>query len=77
MTFRRFSTKNKNLPKVLEIPKLSEKDKIDQKIEIEASKGKQIKPEEDEDYEKDYRRRMGGDADQPQRLKYKPLRKAG
>ncbi len=30
-----------------------------------------------EDYEKDYRRRMGQDADTPHRLKYKPLRKAG
>jgi len=30
-----------------------------------------------EDYEKDYRRRMGQDADTPRRLKYKPLRKAG
>ncbi len=30
-----------------------------------------------EDYEKDYRRRMGHDADTPQRIKYKPLRKAG
>jgi energy-dependent translational throttle protein EttA len=30
-----------------------------------------------EDYEKDYRRRMGADADQPHRIKYKPLRKAG
>lgn len=30
-----------------------------------------------EDYEKDYRRRMGTDADTPQRIKYKPLRKAG
>lgn len=30
-----------------------------------------------EDYEKDYRRRMGKDADTPQRIKYKPLRKAG
>jgi len=30
-----------------------------------------------EDYEKDYKRRMGADADQPTRIKYKPLRKAG
>ena len=30
-----------------------------------------------EDYEKDYRRRMGKDADTPHRIKYKPLRKAG
>lgn len=30
-----------------------------------------------EDYEKDYRRRMGHDADTPKRIKYKPLRKAG
>ena len=30
-----------------------------------------------EDYEADYKRRMGHDADQPQRIKYKPLRKAG
>lgn len=30
-----------------------------------------------EDYERDYKRRMGDDADQPQRIKYKPLRKAG
>lgn len=30
-----------------------------------------------EDYEKDYKRRMGADADQPKRIKYKPLRKAG
>ncbi|MBU0859276.1 MAG: energy-dependent translational throttle protein EttA [Alphaproteobacteria bacterium] len=30
-----------------------------------------------EDYEKDYKRRMGADADQPHRIKYKPLRKAG
>lgn len=30
-----------------------------------------------EDYEKDYRRRMGHDADTPHRIKYKPLRKAG
>lgn len=30
-----------------------------------------------EDYEKDYRRRMGRDADTPRRIKYKPLRKAG
>lgn len=30
-----------------------------------------------EDYEKDYKRRMGKDADQPTRIKYKPLRKAG
>lgn len=30
-----------------------------------------------EDYEKDYKRRMGTDADQPHRIKYKPLRKAG
>lgn len=29
-----------------------------------------------EDYEKDYRRRMGADADTPSRIKYKPLRKA-
>ena len=29
-----------------------------------------------EDYEKDYRRRMGHDADTPKRIKYKPLRKA-
>ncbi|GJL85566.1 MAG: energy-dependent translational throttle protein EttA [Micavibrio sp.] len=30
-----------------------------------------------EDYETDYRRRKGQDADTPQRIKYKPLRKAG
>ena len=30
-----------------------------------------------EDYEADYKRRMGQDADQPTRIKYKPLRKAG
>ena len=30
-----------------------------------------------EDYEKDYKRRMGTAADQPHRIKYKPLRKAG
>lgn len=30
-----------------------------------------------EDYEKDYKRRMGSDAEQPTRIKYKPLRKAG
>ncbi len=30
-----------------------------------------------EDYEKDFRRRMGKDADTPHRIKYKPLRKAG
>lgn len=30
-----------------------------------------------EDYEQDYRRRMGHDADTPKPLKYKPLRKAG
>jgi len=30
-----------------------------------------------EDYEKDYHRRLGKDADQPHRIKYKPLRKAG
>ena len=30
-----------------------------------------------EDYEKDYRRRHGHDADTPHRIKYKPLRKAG
>ncbi len=30
-----------------------------------------------EDYEKDYKRRMGADAEQPTRIKYKPLRKAG
>ena len=30
-----------------------------------------------EDYEKDYRRRIGADADTPRRIKYKPLRKAG
>jgi len=30
-----------------------------------------------EDYEADYKRRMGHDADQPTRIKYKPLRKAG
>ncbi len=30
-----------------------------------------------EDYEKDYRRRIGKDADTPHRIKYKPLRKAG
>jgi ATPase subunit of ABC transporter with duplicated ATPase domains len=30
-----------------------------------------------QDYEEDYKRRMGIDADQPQRIKYKPLRKAG
>ncbi len=30
-----------------------------------------------EDYEKDYRRRHGQDADTPHRIKYKPLRKAG
>jgi len=29
-----------------------------------------------EDYEKDYKRRMGVDADQPQRIKYRPLSKA-
>lgn len=30
-----------------------------------------------QDYEADYKRRMGVDADQPHRIKYKPLRKAG
>ena len=30
-----------------------------------------------EDYEADYKRRMGMEADQPTRIKYKPLRKAG
>lgn len=30
-----------------------------------------------EDYEKDRKRRLGHDADQPHRIKYKPLRKAG
>ena len=30
-----------------------------------------------EDYEKDYKRRLGADADQPHRIRYKPLRKAG
>jgi len=30
-----------------------------------------------EDYEKDYKRRLGKGADQPHRIKYKPLRKAG
>lgn len=30
-----------------------------------------------EDYEADYKRRMGHDADTPRRLKYRPLRKAG
>ncbi|MCB1562613.1 MAG: energy-dependent translational throttle protein EttA [Alphaproteobacteria bacterium] len=30
-----------------------------------------------EDYEADYKRRMGQDANQPHRIKYKPLRKAG
>lgn len=30
-----------------------------------------------EDYEADYRRRMGQDADTPKRIKYRPLRKAG
>ncbi len=30
-----------------------------------------------EDYEADYRKRMGHDADAPRRIKYKPLRKAG
>ncbi len=30
-----------------------------------------------EDYEADYQRRMGKDADTPHRIKYKPLRKAG
>ncbi|MDH5722855.1 MAG: energy-dependent translational throttle protein EttA [Alphaproteobacteria bacterium] len=30
-----------------------------------------------EDYEADYHRRMGQDADTPRRIKYKPLRKAG
>ena len=30
-----------------------------------------------EDYEADYKRRKGMDADQPHRIKYKPLRKAG
>ena len=30
-----------------------------------------------EDYEADYKRRMGIEADQPRRIKYKPLRKAG
>jgi energy-dependent translational throttle protein EttA len=30
-----------------------------------------------EDYEKDYRRRTGHDADTPHRIKYKPLRRAG
>jgi sulfate-transporting ATPase len=30
-----------------------------------------------QDYEADYKRRMGHDADQPHRIKYKPLRKAG
>jgi len=29
-----------------------------------------------EDYEADYKRRMGHDADQPHRIKYKPLRAA-
>ncbi len=29
-----------------------------------------------EDYEADYKRRMGADADEPQRIKYRPLRKA-
>ena len=30
-----------------------------------------------QDYEEDYKRRMGHDADTPTRIKYKPLRKAG
>jgi ATP-binding cassette ChvD family protein len=30
-----------------------------------------------EDYEKDYKKRVGQDADTPHRIKYKPLRKAG
>ncbi len=30
-----------------------------------------------QDYEEDYKRRLGIDADQPTRIKYKPLRKAG
>ena len=30
-----------------------------------------------EDYEKDRHRRLGDDADQPHRIKYKPLRRAG
>lgn len=30
-----------------------------------------------QDYEADYKRRMGHDADQPHRIRYKPLRKAG
>ncbi len=30
-----------------------------------------------QDYEADYRRRMGQDADTPQRIKYRPLSKAG
>lgn len=30
-----------------------------------------------QDYEADYKRRMGQDADTPQRIKYRPLRKAG
>ncbi len=30
-----------------------------------------------EDYEKDYKRRCGHDADQPHRIKYKPLRRTG
>jgi sulfate-transporting ATPase len=30
-----------------------------------------------QDYEADYHRRMGTDADQPRRMKHKPLRKAG
>ena len=30
-----------------------------------------------QDYEADYHRRMGNDADTPKRIKYKPLRKAG
>lgn len=30
-----------------------------------------------EEYEANYKRRMGGEADQPHRIKYKPLRKAG
>ncbi|AGH97032.1 energy-dependent translational throttle protein EttA [Micavibrio aeruginosavorus] len=30
-----------------------------------------------EDYEKDHKRRLGKDADQPHRIKYKPLRRAG
>mgnify|MGYP002356528742 FL=1 len=30
-----------------------------------------------EDYEADRKRRLGIDADQPHRIKYKPLRKAG